>query len=104
MVQPHRLGLGGAAGGAVVAEPDRAPPAVSQPSRSSVYVAMRDGVRLAVDVWRAPDAEGPCPCLLLSTRYWRALDLVDGDVTRQGTYPLASDFTGHGYAVVNVDS
>jgi putative CocE/NonD family hydrolase len=64
---------------------------------------MRDGVRLAVDVWRAPAAAAQ-PCLLLSTRYWRALDLVDGEVMKQGVYPLADYFTGHGHAVVNVDS
>lgn len=72
---------------------------------SSHYVAMPDGIELALDVWRA--VQGPeraRPVLLLCTRYWRALDLVDGDEARQGLHALAASFTAAGFVVVNVDA
>jgi putative CocE/NonD family hydrolase len=41
----------------------------------SHYVRMRDGVRLAVDVWLPPDYHSGerLPVLMRSTRYWRAI-------------------------------
>lgn len=77
---------------------------MSEPVRISVYVPMADGVRLAVDVWRAATTAQPGPALLLSTRYWRALDLVEGDDAQQGAYPIARYFTARGFSVLNVDS
>lgn len=74
---------------------------------SSRYVAMPDGVELALDVWRSEQAQAEQaaqPVLLLCTRYWRALDLVDGDERRQGLYALAASFTAAGFVVVNVDA
>lgn len=74
--------------------------------RTSTYVPMPDGVRLAVDVWRGADlAEDHAqPVLLLSTRYWRAFDLAEGDETLQPLYPLARHAASRGVTVVNVDS
>ena len=44
----------------------------------NIAVPMRDGVRLAIDVWRSNSggAGERSPCLLLTTRYWRSLDLT----------------------------
>ena len=72
--------------------------------RSSRYLAMPDGVELAIDIWRADADAAPGPVLMLSTRYWRALDLVDGDPARQAIYGLARFFTQAGYTVVNFDA
>src|SRR4051812_12745097 len=41
---------------------------------TSSYVAMRDGTRLAADVWVPPDLEADerLPAIMITTRYWRA--------------------------------
>ncbi|MBM3290607.1 MAG: hypothetical protein FJY92_10690, partial [Candidatus Hydrogenedentes bacterium] len=41
------------------------------------YLAMRDGVRIAVDVWYPADlaAGERVPTVMRSTRYWRAMEL-----------------------------
>lgn len=76
------------------------------PALEAVYVAMRDGVRLAVDVWRCADqaGDGPSPTMLLTTRYWRSFALAEDDPRLQGIFALASYFTRQGYVVVNADS
>jgi putative CocE/NonD family hydrolase len=80
----------------------------------SQYVEMRDGVRLAVDVW-LPENHHPgerLPTAMRSTRYWRAQDV--GPLTRaqiRFTSTTPSDmmdadvqaFNEAGYAVVLVD-
>ncbi|WP_298124505.1 CocE/NonD family hydrolase [Brevundimonas sp.] len=44
--------------------------------RSSRYLTMRDGVRIAVDVYRpAEDPDRPRPTLVQQTRYWRTPDI-----------------------------
>jgi len=68
-------------------------------------IAMRDGVRLAVDVAvpRGP-ADGRYPALFAATRYWRASQLrrpwrwfiTPGDAAR-------AFFTAYGYALVRID-
>ncbi|MBX3145915.1 MAG: CocE/NonD family hydrolase [Gemmatimonadales bacterium] len=51
----------------------RAPASTSDSvTRTSRYVAMPDGVRLAVDVYLPARVGGPLPAVLVSTRYWRA--------------------------------
>lgn len=73
--------------------------------RSSEYVEMRDGVRLAVDVYR-PAVNGvavdaPMPVLLMYSRYRRANELPDGTVTTpMGSLPNGEttgdlDFSSH---------
>ncbi len=75
------------------------------PALEAVYVAMRDGVRLAVDVWRRADQAGdPRPTMLLTTRYWRSFALAEDNPRLQGVFALASYFTRQGYVVVNADS
>ncbi len=65
----------------------------------SLYVPMRDGVRIALDVV-LPDPLGEgqrVPTILTMTRYWRSWE---GD----GPNELQRFFTSHGYAVVWGDS
>src|SRR5262249_24294826 len=58
----------------------------------NVLVAMRDGVRLAADVYR-PDREGKFPVLLSRTPY-----------NKDGQRALAAFFAQNGYAAVVMDS
>ena len=60
--------------------------------RQSLYVPVRDGVRLAVDVFRpmTPKAveDKPLPVVFYYARYWRARQLPDGSVsTNLGILP-----------------
>ncbi|RWI66018.1 CocE/NonD family hydrolase [Mesorhizobium sp.] len=61
----------------------------------SVYVTMRDGVRLAVDIVRpmGDDANTKRDTILVMTRYWRG---IKGDPPHRE----AGRFVPHGYAVV----
>ena len=79
--------------------------------RTSQYLTMRDGVKIAVDIY-LPDGLEPgqtIPTLLHQTRYWRAIEyrwLVsvfkeDGPRGLIGSY--AKRFLQHGYAWVDVD-
>lgn len=66
------------------------------PTRS-IYVPMRDGVRVALDVILPdplPDG-GKVPTVLIMTRYWRAPNATTTDIVRF--------YVSHGYAVVNGD-
>lgn len=60
--------------------------------RQSLYVPVRDGVRLAVDVFRPMTAKAvedkPLPVVFYYARYWRARQLPDGSVsTNLGILP-----------------
>ncbi|MDH5575583.1 MAG: CocE/NonD family hydrolase [Nitrospirota bacterium] len=79
--------------------------------RTSQYLTMRDGVKIAVDVY-LPEGLEPghgIPTILHQTRYWRAIEyrwLVsvfkeDGPRGLIGSY--AKRFLQHGYAWVDVD-
>src|SRR5262249_33169383 len=57
---------------------------------------MRDGVRLAADVWRPDEAGGPFPVLLEYLPYRKT-------EARGGSFPLYSYFLRHGYVVVRAD-
>jgi putative CocE/NonD family hydrolase len=94
--------------------PGEAPLSTGTPRNVSLYVEMRDGVRLAVDVWlpRSYEAGDRLPTAMRSTRYWRAQDL--GSLTRaqiRFTSLAPEDmmdrsvqaFNEAGYAVVLVD-
>ena len=77
----------------------------------SEYVAMRDGVRLAVSAWLASDKENnkkkcthKCPAVVITTRYWRAMAFKDDDPELQVYYPLASYLSLRGYVLVVVDA
>jgi hypothetical protein len=58
----------------------------------SVMVAMRDGVRLATDLYRPSDIAGPLPAILMRTPY-----------NKMGNAGAGNFFGSHGYAVVIQD-
>lgn len=91
----------------VVSNPDLNPaarykgyaePRYKEAETRTAYVRMRDGVRLAVDVYLPRDlaAGARVPALLRQTRYWRA---------REGGAAggIEKFFVTHGYAVVTAD-
>ena len=73
--------------------------------RESLYVPVRDGTRLAVDVDR-PDGVGRVPAVLVFTPYYRRFALVDGSGADPcpGTGQYRAWFPQFGYAVVCVDT
>lgn len=81
--------------------------------RESHYVTMRDGVRLAVDVWR-PSKVGKdqrLPAVLQQTRYWRTPDirfpfnLFASPLDYQGVFGrFKTMLVGRGYVWVDVDT
>ncbi|GHG97078.1 CocE/NonD family hydrolase [Pseudodonghicola xiamenensis] len=88
-------------------EADRAVP-YSLPSKpQSSYLTMRDGCRIAVDVW-CPEgaAEGETfPTLLLFTPYFRRFKLAEGSdaIANPNTAKFSNYFVPRGYVVVVVD-
>ena len=69
----------------------------------SRYVPMRDGVRLAVDVWMpAGPNSAKVPTLLMFTRYWRSFRANKAPRGEIMEAPV-KHFTGVGYAVAIVD-
>ena len=72
----------------------------------SQYVSMRDGVKLAVDVYlpeRGSD-EARFPALLYYTRYWRSSENPSTGLRTSGLDSLDRFFLEHGYAVVKIDA
>lgn len=74
---------------------------------SSCYVEMRDGCRIAVDVYlpQSDDAEERFPTLLLFTPYFRRFELAPGSEAQPNpnTGKFSNYFVLRGYAVVVVD-
>lgn len=70
------------------------------PIRQSLYLTMRDGVRIAVDVRLPVDVrEGQVvPTMMRMTRYWRAFEGIPAD------HVFDTWFVGAGYALVMVDA
>jgi predicted acyl esterase len=106
-------------------------PVFSHFYRSSVYVEVRDGVRLAVDTYLPGDeagpADAPLPTILMSSRYPRASRLAGGGIdtpvgdlpagqssgrlvsrNRDGTFTGGREsipfFMEHGYAFVKMQA
>lgn len=71
---------------------------------SSQYVRMRDGIRLAADVWTSAAGEGGVrkPVILMLTRYWRAFDSPGHELDAE-TLSSVEYFASAGYAVVIAD-
>jgi len=78
----------------------------------SVYVTMRDGVKLAVEVILPKNlpSDARIPALLQQTRYWRTMELrapfkwfLKPEDLNPATRGFKSFFTGRGYALVLVD-
>lgn len=85
-------------------------PRFQVPARpSSCYVSMRDGCRLAVDVYLPHDSAGsavtePVPAIAVFTPYYRRFVTTDASVEASPNCARYRDaFVPHGYAVVVVD-
>ncbi len=87
---------------------------LSYPRNQALYVPMRDGVKIGIDVW-LPSYLSPntkIPTIMRATRYWRAVDLVDNSRESDPNAteliePYKGDvdkFNNSGYAVVLVDA
>jgi putative CocE/NonD family hydrolase len=80
---------------------------------ASSYLSMRDGVRLAADVWVPPnlEADDRLPAIMITTRYWRAhamgpiyrllVGVGEADVPNA---EIADQWNDAGYALVLVDA
>ena len=85
---------------------DRDDPPEPTATVTSLYLEMRDGVRIAADVWLPAEAseDHPVPTVVRSTRYWR-----DVEVKQRLLYPIteseteAGYWTDAGFALVLVD-
>jgi putative CocE/NonD family hydrolase len=75
--------------------------------RTSFYLTMRDGVRLAADIIRPAKAgkveEKPLPAIFTHTRYHRANVDKDGKVVSEADSPLSQVFLDYGYVFAVVD-
>jgi len=76
------------------------------PRNQALYVEMRDGVRIAIDVWLPDDLEHgqQIPTLMQATRYWRAMEHTSGRIEDDNRYALANRVNDAGYAFVFVDA
>ena len=74
-------------------------------SPESRYLTMRDGCRIAIDVWRPEGTTGAVPAILVLTPYYRRFAVVPG--SDADAIPNAGKFVRYlvprGYAVVVVD-
>lgn len=80
--------------------------AADHPRNQSLYVEMRDGVKIAIDVW-LPETlkEGETiPTLMHATRYWRAMEHTSGRYEDDNRYEEAQSINAEGYALVLVDA
>jgi uncharacterized protein len=81
----------------------RRPATHAVPVPTSQYLAMRDGVRLAVDVY-VPDAGKQLPTILILTPYYRRFKLTaDGAEASPNAAKYRDFFVPRGYAMVVVD-
>ena len=83
-------------------------PQYSGSVRTSQYVAVRDGTRLAVDVYRPTvddvAVDDRLPVLLTYERYHRARMSPDGSVqTQEELWPFVKTWLSHGYVIVAAD-
>ena len=76
------------------------------PRLASRYLPMRDGVKIAIDVWlpESLQAEQRIPTLMRATRYWRARGMQDKAIKKDTNYREAQFANAAGYALVLVDA
>jgi len=81
-------------------------PASSLERNQALHIPMRDGVRIAVDVWlpEGIEAGARLPTMVRATRYWRARGLVDVPLERASNFDEAERWNGAGYALVLIDA
>ena len=66
----------------------------------NVYVPMRDGIRLAVDIYRRKDASGPFPVLLSHSPYSKDIQQHPPHWSHAIESGATRFYVGHGYAHV----
>ena len=72
----------------------------------ALHIPMRDGVRIAVDVW-LPEGIEPgtrLPTMVRATRYWRARGFVDAPIEGDSNFDEAERWNGAEYALVLIDA
>ena len=81
-------------------------PASTLERNQALHVPMRDGVRIAVDVWLPQGIEpgARLPTMIRATRYWRARGFVDAPTEGDSNFDEAERWNGSGYALVLVDA
>ena len=72
----------------------------------AIYVPLRDGVKIAVDVWVLEGIEPgmKLPAVIRATRYWRAQDRVGASIAQRSNFEEANRFNSAGYVLVLVDA
>jgi uncharacterized protein len=86
---------------------NRSPGSTIDTSRPrSLYIPMRDGVRIAIDVWLPAGlpADQKIPAIMRATRYWRAQDNIPRGAESDSNSKTAQMFNNAGYALVLVDA
>jgi len=80
--------------------------AADYPRNQSLYVTMRDDVRIAVDLWLPEGLSGGerVPTLMHATRYWRAMESRLPGVENENRFEEAERVNRAGYALVLVDA
>ena len=80
--------------------------AADYPRNQSLYVTMRDDVRIAIDVWlpEGLDDAGSIPALVHATRYWRTRQHVSGRYQDDYRFAVADLVNKAGYALILVDA
>jgi len=69
--------------------------AAAEPIKSTHMVPMRDGVRLATDVYRPANEQGPLPVILMRTPYSKAAaERIAASLCRHGYILVAQDMRG----------
>jgi putative CocE/NonD family hydrolase len=92
---------------AVSATPPNSDGDTAAPVNTAIHLTMRDGVRIAVDVWLPSNvARGEqVPSVVLGTRYWRNAGVADREAMpetdREAT---ANSFLAAGYAFLAIDA
>ena len=76
------------------------------PRNQALHVTMRDGVKIAVDVWLPEDLEDgqTLPALIHATRYWRAMQSAVPGIENDNRFEEAQRVNAAGYALVLVDA
>jgi uncharacterized protein len=72
------------------------------PTDTARYLTMRDGTRIAIDIWLPETRKGRIPTIIRSTRYWRAYGRAKPTQPDSNSAEGAF-FTEAGYALVLMD-
>ncbi len=81
-------------------------PVQAKPRSEARYITMRDGTRIAIDIWRPLDvvAERKLPTVMKMTRYWRGFEQTNYNPQFDGEAQEAAIYNNAGYVLVTVDA